>query len=110
MFWIKRFFCGLIAIALIVSGAMLLNSSSTSRIIVSGLLLVGGATLAYVAIKQTLPSYNFWMTIIAISLAYALFSSKIHQGSNIDVVNEEESVKNESESMPKPVQVKQSKK
>lgn len=92
MFWVKRFFCALIALVLIVSGAMLLNSPFVSRLVISGVLLISGAALAHVAIKQTLPSYSFWITVIAIALAYALFSSKIHQPQDIDSLEAEQSV------------------
>lgn len=95
MFWIKRFFCGLVALVFIVFGAMLLNSPLTSRLIISGFLLIGGASLAHIAIKQTLPSYSFWITIIAIGLAYALFSSKMQKTSEGDTVTKMQYVKDE---------------
>ena len=81
---LKRFFCGLIALVLLACGGMLLNSPSLSKIVISGIFLVGGATLGHVSIRQTMPGYSFWITLVAIALAYALFSSKI----NTNVVEE----------------------
>ena len=78
---LKRFLCGLIALVLLMCGGMLLNSPLLSKMILSGVFLTGGATLGHVAIKQTMPRYNFWITLIAIALAYALFSSKINSTS-----------------------------
>ncbi len=78
---LKRFFCGLVALVLLACGGMLLNSPHLSKMIISGIFLIGGATLGHVAIKQTLPCYSFWITLIAIALAYALFSSKINSAS-----------------------------
>lgn len=38
-------------------------------------ILVGGITLAHIAIVQQLPKYNFWITLTAAGLAYALYST-----------------------------------
>ena len=82
---LKRFFCGLVALILLACGGMLLNSPHLTKLIISGIFLIGGATLGHVAIKQTMPSYSFWITLIAIALAYALFSSKINHNPSEEV-------------------------
>lgn len=38
-------------------------------------ILVGSITLAHIAIVQQLPKYNFWITLTAAGLAYALYST-----------------------------------
>lgn len=85
---LKRFFCGLIALVLLTYGGMLLNSPQFSKMIISGIFLISGATLGHVAIRQTMPRYNFWITLIAIALAYTLFSSRINNNSIEDAVDE----------------------
>ena len=95
MLWVKRIFCGLIALILIISGGMLINSPLISRLIISGILLISGATLAHVSIKQTLPNYSFWITLIAIALAYALFSSKVASTPPYDQLEKEQSIEKE---------------
>lgn len=84
---LKRFFCGLVALVLLACGGMLLNAPQLSNMIISGIFLIGGATLGHVAIKQTMPRYNFWITLVAIALAYALFYSRINDSISEDVID-----------------------
>lgn len=76
MFWIKRFFCGLLALFIIVWGAVMTNDSQSIWQIIGFLIFVAGITLGYIAVKQTMPRYNFWITLIAIGLAYCLLINK----------------------------------
>lgn len=73
----KRFFCGFIALLFIVLGAIMTNNDLLAWQVVGFFIFVAGITLGYISIKQTLPSYSFWVTLIAIGLFYALLVSKV---------------------------------
>lgn len=74
----KRILCGIIALCFIVLGALMTNNYFFVWQAVGFCIFVLGNTLAYIAIKQTLPGYSFWVTLIAIGLAYALLITKIN--------------------------------
>lgn len=73
MFWIKRFLCGLSALIFVVLGLITIGSSQQVLSVLGFGSLIGGLTLGHITIKQTLPTYNFWITFVAICLAYMLF-------------------------------------
>lgn len=77
MLFVRRIICGIIALVLVVSGAMLTNAAQQLWQAIGFCLIVGGITLAYIAIKQHLPNYSFWITLIALGLAYSLYSVRI---------------------------------
>lgn len=76
MLLMKRIICGVVAFTLLIVGAMLTKDSLQLWQAIGFCLFVGGITLGYIAIKQTLPNYSFWITLIAIGLAYSLFVTK----------------------------------
>lgn len=76
MLWVKRTVCGIVALIFIILGAKLTNGSSQAWQAIGFCIFVGGITLAYIAVMQTMPNYNFWVTLTALGLAYALFVTK----------------------------------
>lgn len=76
MLWIKRILCFLAALFFVTWGALMTNNTSSLWQALGFLIFIAGITLGYIAIKQTLPRYNFWITLIAIGLAYALLITK----------------------------------
>lgn len=76
MIWMRRIICGIIALAFIAIGIMMINGSQQLWQAIGFCLFVGGITLAHIAIKEHLPSYTFWITLTAIGLAYALYATK----------------------------------
>ncbi|MBO5038779.1 MAG: hypothetical protein J6C85_04920, partial [Alphaproteobacteria bacterium] len=87
MLLIKRIICGAAALLFLIIGIMMIKNQVQLWQALGFCLFVGGITLAYIAIKQTLPNYNFWITLIALGLAYALFVDKTAQ----DVEKQEDS-------------------
>lgn len=79
MLLIKRIICGAVALLFLIIGIMMIKNQIQLWQALGFCLFVGGITLAYIAIKQTLPNYNFWITLIALGLAYALFVDKTAQ-------------------------------
>lgn len=77
MLLVRRIICGLIALVSLVSGIMLTNSSLQLWQAIGVCLIVGGITLAYIAIRQHLPNYSFWITLIALGLAYSLYTVRV---------------------------------
>jgi len=76
MFWVKKVLCGLSALIFIILGLVTVGSSQLFLSVLGFGALVGGLTLGHIAIKETLPSYNFWITFVAICLAYMLFINR----------------------------------
>ncbi|MBR2273768.1 MAG: thermonuclease family protein [Alphaproteobacteria bacterium] len=74
MLWIKRIFCGSIALFLITLGVLIANDNHLVWWFVGGAIIISGIILAHITVKRSLPSYSFWMTIIALALAFALFA------------------------------------
>lgn len=79
MLLVKRVICGIIALVLIISGAMFTNASLQLWQAVGFCLIICGIALAYIAIRQHFPKYNFWITLIALGLAYSLYVSPVSQ-------------------------------
>lgn len=77
----KRILCGGVGLFFIVLGAMLTNNHFFVWQGLGFCIFTLGITLVYIAIKQTLPNYSFWVTLIAIGLAYALLITKINLSS-----------------------------
>ncbi len=75
MFLVRRVICGIIALVLAVSGAMMTNAASQLWQVTGFCLIIGGITLAYIAVRQHLPTYSFWITLIALGLAYSLYAT-----------------------------------
>ena len=75
MLWVKRIVCGIIALILIFCSIKLIEDSAQAWQAFGCCLLVAGITLAHIAVFQQLPKYNFWITLIAIGLAFILYST-----------------------------------
>ena len=75
MLWLKRIICGIVALIFIFIGARLIHGGEQVWQAIGFCILVGGITLAHIAIVQQLPKYNFWITLTAAGLAYALYST-----------------------------------
>jgi endonuclease YncB( thermonuclease family) len=73
MLLFKRIACGIVAFLLLLAGIKLCYSILPLWCGVGALLSIAGITLAHVAIRQELPRYNFWMTLLALCLAFALY-------------------------------------
>lgn len=69
----RRILCGFFASILIFIGVSFLELSEPLWFSFGVLLLVVGITLGYIAIMQNLPRYSFWITLVAVGLAYFLF-------------------------------------
>ncbi len=80
MLWLKRIFCGFIGLFLILWGVLTINNVSVFWQFFGFIILAGGIALIYIAVKQTLPSYSFWITLVAIGLAYALLVDQKNTG------------------------------
>lgn len=76
MIWVKRLICGVVAVILVIIAIIQINGSQQLWQAIGFCLLVGGITLGYIAIKQHLPNYSFWITLTAVGLAYALFMTR----------------------------------
>lgn len=78
----KRILCGLVAFCFIFIGAIFINDTECLWKWLSFSSFVLGATLMYIAIKQNFPNYSFWITLVAIALAYSLLLDKIELSSS----------------------------
>lgn len=76
MLLVKRIICAAVALLFLIIGILMIKNQVQLWQALGFCLFVGGITLAYISIKQTLPNYSFWITLIAIGLAYALFTDK----------------------------------
>lgn len=76
MIWVKRIVCGVVALSLILFGGYLTSSDTQVVQALGFCLFIIGITLMYIAIMQRFPNYNFWVTLVAIGLALALFIPK----------------------------------
>ncbi|MCM1323146.1 MAG: thermonuclease family protein [Acetobacter sp.] len=74
---LKRIICGVVAAIFIIGGMALFHTSQQLWLAIGFCVLIGGITLAYIAIKQHLPNYSFWITLIALGLAYALYTTHL---------------------------------
>ncbi len=70
---LKRILCGIVALILLITGAKLMNNSHQLWLAIGLCSFVIGTALAYIAITQHSPNYNFWVTLTAIGLAYVLY-------------------------------------
>ena len=75
MLWVKRIVCGIVALVLIICSIKLFQTNEQAWQALGCCLLISGITLAHIAIFQQLPKYNFWITLIAIGLAFILYST-----------------------------------
>ena len=87
MYWIKRIVCGIIGLLLIAFGITLVGKPQLLFRFVGFCIFVFGTTLSYISVKQTLPRYNFWVTLVAIGLAYSLLLSKMDFYTSEDFTN-----------------------
>lgn len=113
MFWVKRLLCGLSALIFVALGFTTIGSAQQVLSVLGFGSLIGGLVLGHITIKQTLPSYNFWITFVAICLAYMLFirgngSDFEEQADLSEPQEEEENVDEELEDND--IQVKKEKK
>lgn len=88
---LKRIICGIFALILIVWGAMMTSHSMQALQVLGFCVFIFGITLAYIAIKQNLPTYSFWITLLAMGLAYALLVTKSTSTEEEDVSFAEDS-------------------
>jgi len=114
MLWFKRAICGCVALACIILGFKLVNNAMQLWQTIGFCILVGGIALAYIAIRQQMPNYNFWVTLAAIGLAYALYATKYEiseEDKQEKAVLLEEKIKEDKELMgQKAAQIKPEKK
>ncbi len=78
MLWVKRIVCGIIALVLIFCSIRLIQTNEQAWQALGCCSLILGITLAHIAIFQQLPKYNFWVTLVAIGLAFILYSTNYH--------------------------------
>ena len=76
MLWLKRIICGIVALIFLIIGGKFVAGSSYTWQAIGFCIFIGGIILAYIAIMQSMPNYNFWVTLTAIGLALALFFTK----------------------------------
>ena len=74
MRWVKRIVCGIIALCLLCGGIKLFSFNSYVLQIIAFCLIIMGIALSYIAIIQRMPKYNFWITLVALGLGFALFA------------------------------------
>lgn len=92
---LKRILCGVMALICLWFGAWLIGNAQHLWQALGSCIFVGGITLAYIAIMQSLPNYNFWITLTAIGLAYVLYITHYptvsdNEKQNIDLRLEQE--------------------
>jgi len=87
MFWFKRLLSGVLALFLVFLGITLFSYSEKSFQLFGAAVFVCGIILGYIVIRRRLPSYNFWITIIAIGLAYQVLNAKAPQTENMSPDN-----------------------
>ena len=73
MLWVKRVVCGIVAVLVMLLGVYLINTDIAFLQALGFCLDVVGVALGYIAIIQRMPNYNFWVTLVALGLAVALF-------------------------------------
>lgn len=76
MLLLKRIICGIVALIFIVLGIMMINGEQQFWQAIGFCFFVGGITLAHIAVMEHTPSYSFWITLTAVGLAYALYTTK----------------------------------
>lgn len=70
---LKRTLCGIVALICLYLGAKLTTNAQQLWQALGFCIFVGGITLAYIAVMQHFPNYNFWITLIALGLAYVVY-------------------------------------
>ena len=98
----KRVLCGIVGLFLIVLGALMTNNHLFVWQTLGFCVFVIGVTLDYIAIKQTLPNYSFWVTLIAIGLAYALLITRVSFSPLEDNVENHQTVSAQKKDTTKP--------
>lgn len=73
MLWAKRILCGILALIAAFAGIQCFQSQTLLLQAVGFCFIIGGIILAHIVVVQRLPKYNFWITLIAAGLAYALY-------------------------------------
>ena len=76
MLWLKRIICGIVALIFIFIGARLIHGGEQVWQAIGFCILVGGITLAHIAIVQQLPKYNFWLTLYILHITKRLDKKK----------------------------------
>lgn len=87
--WFKRIICGIVALLVLVGGVMLIKSEHQVLQAFGFCLFIVGLALSYIAIMQKVPNYSFWITIIALGLAYALYAPKFFEEETVQVASNE---------------------
>lgn len=101
MLWVKRFLCGFSALIFIGLGLMTIVSSHQVMSVLGAGAILTGLTLGHITIKQTLPSYNFWITCVAMWLAFMLFFSRNEAQETEPVILSAETSMTSQEPQPK---------
>lgn len=83
MLWVKRLICGIVALIIGGGGIYLIMLDTQIWQAVGFCLFVVGLALGYIAVTQKMPRYNFWITLIAVGLCYALYTT--NSGNKTDV-------------------------
>lgn len=102
MLWFKRILCGIYALFLIVWGISLINSSHQFWFILGCVVFIAGLTLTHIAIRQKLPTYSFWITFVAICLAYVLLVQNgiLTKGQTVQTTSRQDTFDTEESSKP----------
>ncbi len=79
MLLLRRIICGVIALIFIILGIMMIKGEQPFGQAIGFCFFVGGITLAYIAVMEHTPSYSFWITLTALGLAYALYTTRTTQ-------------------------------
>lgn len=103
MLWVKRIVCGIIALVLIFCSIRLIQTNEQAWQALGCCLFISGITLAHIAVLQQLPKYNFWVTLIAIGLAFILYSNTYHSSQEDIRVIENKLIKDTQKSSNKEI-------
>ena len=85
MLWAKRLVCGIVALLIGGIGFYLITINTQIWQAIGFCLFIIGLALGYIAITQKLPKYNFWITLIAVGLCYALYATNNDSTSDSDI-------------------------
>ena len=96
MLILKRILCAGLALWLISFGLSSLSSDMFFTRTIGFCFTLAGVILGYIAIWQTLPKFNFWITLISFGLLVVIYSQVFNNESanSVSVVNTEKKVSN----------------
>lgn len=94
MLGFKRILCGFFALILIFVGISFVELSEPLWFSIGVCLLIVGVTLGYIAVMQNMPNYSFWITLVALGLAYFLIDLSSKDISVSRIVSEKSTTDN----------------